>query len=172
MTTEIRKCEIQDLKALKEIGIETFIDTFAEQNKPENMNTYLEKAFDEKKLEQELNTPDSSFFFIRHDEQLAGFLKVNVGTAQSEPVGGDSLEVERIYVRKVFKRMGLGKKLMDHAFDLARQQNKTKVWLGVWEKNASAILFYEQQGFVLTDQHSFWMGDDEQTDWIMTKSLT
>lgn len=172
MTTTIHKCDIQDLHLLREIGIETFNDTFAEQNKPENMRAYLEKAFAETKMEQELNTPDSSFFFIRHGEQLAGFLKVNIGTAQSEPMGDDSLEVERIYVRKAFKRMGLGKKLMDHAFDLARKQNKTKVWLGVWEKNASAILFYEQQGFVLTDKHAFWMGDDKQTDWIMTKTLT
>ncbi|CAM4214918.1 GNAT family N-acetyltransferase [Saccharibacillus endophyticus] len=172
MTATIRKCDIQDLKTLRDIGIETFNDTFAAQNKPENMRAYLAKAFDEKKLQQELNTPNSSFFFISHNNQLAGFLKVNVGTAQSEPMGDNSLEVERIYVRRSFKRMGLGKKLMNYAFELAEQQHKTKIWLGVWEKNTSAVLFYEQQGFVLTDKHSFWMGDDEQIDWIMTKSLT
>lgn len=171
MNTKIRKCDTQDIQTLREIGIETFNDTFAGQNKPENMRAYLEKAFDETKIEQELAHPDSSFFLIWHEEELAGFLKVNVGDAQSEAIGDDSLEIERIYIRKAFKRMGLGKKLMAYAFDLARQQSKTKVWLGVWEKNESAILFYEQQGFVPTDKHSFWMGDEEQTDWIMALTL-
>ncbi|MEJ8305719.1 GNAT family N-acetyltransferase [Saccharibacillus sacchari] len=172
MTTTIRKCHAQDLNVLREVGIETFNDTFAAQNKPENMRAYLEKAFAEQKLEQELNTAESDFFFIQHDEQLAGFLKINVGTAQSEPMGDDTLEVERIYIRTPFKRKGLGQILMNHAFSLAKQQRKTKVWLGVWEKNEPAIRFYQQRGFVLTDKHAFWMGDEKQTDWIMTKSLT
>lgn len=171
MTISIHKCGIQDLDELREIGIRTFSDTFAAQNKPENLHAYLTTAFDKQRLEQELKHPESAFFFIYCQEELAGFLKINTGGAQSERMGEESLEIERLYVRTSFKRMGLGGRLMQHAFETAKAQGKRRVWLGVWEKNEPAILFYERQGFVLADKHTFQMGDEEQIDWIMVRTL-
>ena len=49
--------------------------------------------------------------------------------------------------------------------------NKKKIWLGVWEKNKNAIAFYKKQGFVQIGSHSFYMGDEEQIDLIMVKTL-
>ncbi len=51
------------------------------------------------------------------------------------------------------------------------ENDKKKVWLGVWEKNENAIAFYNKMGFVRTGTHSFIMGDEEQKDYIMTKTL-
>lgn len=89
----------------------------------------------------------------------------------TEEMGADSLEVERIYIRPAFKRRGLGKYLIDKAIEIARAQGKQLIWLGVWEHNVNAIAFYEKMGFVRTGAHSFFMGEDEQTDFIMTKKL-
>ena len=89
----------------------------------------------------------------------------------TEKMDADSLEVERIYIRPAFKRRGLGKYLIDKAIEIARAQGKKLIWLGVWEHNVNAIAFYEKMGFVHTGAHSFFMGDDEQTDFIMTKKL-
>lgn len=171
MTTAIRIATIEDLHALREIGIETFGDTFAAQNKPENMRVYLEKAFDEQQLAQELSDPGSTFYLLDDDGELAGFLKLNVGDAQSEPMGEEALEIERIYIRRAFKRRGYGRKLIELAQTAAEDQGKSKLWLGVWEKNVDAAAFYERLGFVRTGEHSFFMGDEEQTDWIMVRSL-
>lgn len=55
--------------------------------------------------------------------------------------------------------------------DIATNLNKKKIWLGVWGKNENAIAFYKKMGFVQTGVHSFYMGDEEQTDFIMTKIL-
>ena len=43
--------------------------------------------------------------------------------------------------------------------------------LGVWEKNRNAIDFYIKAGFEECGKHSFYMGDEEQVDWIMKKRL-
>ncbi|MGM9921184.1 MAG: GNAT family N-acetyltransferase, partial [Bhargavaea sp.] len=109
----------------------------------------------------------SRFFFIEKDGKTAGYLKVNTGKAQSEEMGDNSLEVERIYISGRFQNQGLGKMLFGHALDLAREEGKTKVWLGVWEENEKAIAFYEKLGFIRAGEHTFFMGDDEQTDFIM-----
>jgi ribosomal protein S18 acetylase RimI-like enzyme len=167
----IKKCSVDDAQTLQNISMETFIDTFKDQNSPENMKAYVEKAFNLKQLETELSNQTSEFYFIYADGDIAGYLKVNAGDAQSEAMGDDSLEVERIYVRKKFHKQGLGTFLMNKAIEIATEQNKEKIWLGVWEKNKNAIDFYSKMGFVHTGAHSFYMGDEEQTDLIMTRTL-
>ena len=171
MTIKIKKCTYDDLEMLQEISIETFNDTFKDQNSSENMKAYLERAFDTKQLEKELSNRFSQFFFVYFNEAVAGYLKVNTNEAQSEEMGYESLEIERIYIKNEFQKHGLGKYLLNKAIEIAMERNKKKIWLGVWEKNENAIAFYKKMGFVHTDSHSFYMGDEEQIDHIMTKTL-
>ncbi|NLY79350.1 MAG: GNAT family N-acetyltransferase [Lysinibacillus sp.] len=171
MTVKIEKRTMEDLKTLQEISIETFYATFKDQNSRENMKAYLEKAFHLKQLEKELSNIHSQFFFAYYNNELAGYLKVNVEDAQGEKMGDESLEIERIYIKEKFQKHGLGKYLLNKAIEIARECNKKKVWLGVWEKNENAIGFYKKMGFVQAGFHSFYMGDEEQTDFIMIKTL-
>jgi diamine N-acetyltransferase len=171
MNINIKPCTIEDLSLLQEISYETFIETFKEQNSPENMAAYLERAFTLNQLEKELSTFSSQFFFVYFNTEVAGYLKVNTQDSQSENMGDDSLEIERIYVRTKFQKLGLGKYLINKAIEIAKEQEKNKIWLGVWEKNQNAIAFYMKLGFVQAGSHSFFMGDEEQIDFIMIKSL-
>lgn len=171
MSVKLKKCSHEDLKILQIISIETFNDTFKDQNSPENMKAYLESAFHSKQLEKELSTVSSQFFFVYFNHEVAGYLKVNTNEAQSEEMGDESLEIERIYIKNKFQKHGLGKYLFNKAVEIALESNKKKIWLGVWEKNENAIAFYEKMGFVQTGAHSFYMGDEEQIDFIMIKTL-
>lgn len=171
MTITIKKCTLEDVYELQAISKETFTETFQEQNSPEHLNAYLERAYNLEQLKDELANPSSHFYFVLYDQQTAGYLKINTGGAQSEEMGDDSLEVERIYVKKAFQKHGLGKLLLNQAMEMALELNKEKIWLGVWEENDNAIAFYRKKGFVQTGSHSFFMGDDEQIDLIMTKTL-
>ncbi len=171
MSIKLSKCSIGDLKKLQEVSIETFNNTFKDHNSPENMTAYLEKAFTEYQLEKELSNKASEFYFIYNNDVIAGYLKVNVNDAQSEPMGDETLEIERIYIRQPFQGRGLGKYLINKAVELAEAQNKSSIWLGVWDKNDNAIGFYKNIGFVQTGAHSFYLGEEEQIDVIMTKIL-
>jgi diamine N-acetyltransferase len=171
MNINIKPCTIEDLSTLQKISYETFNETFKDQNSPENMNAYLERAFNVKQLEKELSNISSQFFFVYFNNEVAGYLKVNTEDAQSENMGEDSLEIERIYIRTNFQKLGLGKYLINKAIEIAVEQEKNKIWLGVWEKNENAIAFYKKIGFVQAGTHSFHMGDEEQIDFIMIKSL-
>ena len=171
MTINIKKCTLEDLRKLQEISYETFNETFKHQNSPENMISYLGRAFNLKQLEKELSNFSSQFFFVYFNNEVAGYLKVNTNDAQSEEMGDESLEIERIYIKNKFQKHGLGKYLLNKAMEIAMERNKKKIWLGVWEKNENAIAFYKKMGFVQTGAHSFYMGDEEQMDFIMTKTL-
>jgi diamine N-acetyltransferase len=171
MTIDIKKCTLEDSRKLQEISYETFNETFKHQNSPENMEAYLEKAFNLEQVEKELSNTSSHFFFVYVDNKIAGYLKVNTDDAQSEEMGDESLEIERIYIKNNFQKHGLGKYLFNKAIDLAMEHNKKKIWLGVWEKNENALIFYKKMGFVQTGAHSFYMGNEEQVDFIMVKTL-
>jgi ribosomal protein S18 acetylase RimI-like enzyme len=162
---------LENIQELQKISVETFTETFKDQNSPEHLNAYLERAYNLDQLAKELANRSSRFFFIYFNEEIAGYLKINTGDAQSEKMDDDSLEVERIYIKKKFQKHGLGKHLLNRAVEIATEQQKTKIWLGVWEENQNAIAFYQKKGFVQTGSHSFYMGDDEQIDLIMTKTL-
>ncbi|MCR2822318.1 GNAT family N-acetyltransferase [Lederbergia panacisoli] len=171
MNISLKKCTLEDLRTVQEISYETFNETFKDQNSSENMKVYLERAFNFEQLEKELSKSGSQFFFVYFNNEVAGYLKVNTNEAQSEIMGDKSLEIERIYIRNTFQKLGLGKVLLNKALEIALESNKKKIWLGVWEKNENAIAFYKKLGFVQTGAHSFYMGDEEQVDFIMTKTL-
>lgn len=171
MNIKITRCTLEDSRKLQSIGYETFKETFEEQNSPENMKTYLEQAFNIKQVEKELSNPLTQFFFVFFNDEIAGYLKVNTGDAQSEEMADDYLEIERIYIVNKYQKHGLGKYLFNKAMDIAKEQHKKKIWLGVWEKNENAISFYKRLGFIQTGVHAFFMGDEAQSDLIMEKRI-
>ncbi|MFC3157622.1 GNAT family N-acetyltransferase [Chryseobacterium arachidis] len=55
--------------------------------------------------------------------------------------------------------------------EIAEQEKKKYLWLGVWEENLRAVNFYKKNGFIEFDKHIFRLGNDEQTDLMMQKIL-
>ena len=172
MDISLRQCRMADIDELRTLSIQTYYETFAAFNTPENMEEYLNRAFDREKLRRELSDKNSMFFFLLSDEKPAGYLKVNEAPSQTDVNDPASLEIERIYVSGEFQGEGLGRYLMDQAIRMAVERKKKYVWLGVWEKNEKAIRFYKRNGFCQIGTHSFDMGEDVQTDYIMRKDLS
>jgi ribosomal protein S18 acetylase RimI-like enzyme len=166
----IRRCEIADLDALRNIAFQTFDDAFRRLNHTASFDEYLAASFSRAKLETELKNPDSTFYFLYSDDALAGYMKINRGHAQTDLKDPEALEIERIYVTRDFQGLGLGKALVDKAMEAARQARKKTVWLGVWEKNGNAIAFYKKMGFAKTGTHDFYIGSKRQTDFIMRRN--
>ena len=166
-----KRCSLEDLATLQNVSRRTFEDTFATMNDEANMNAYLQTAFDREKLRDELTHASSSFYFIYLDGELAGYLKLNTDDAQTDLHDPNSLEVERIYVLKNFQGRGIGSLLMGKAIEVAREHNKSFIWLGVWERNEAALRFYRKNGFYQIGKHLFIVGDDPQTDLVMRKDL-
>lgn len=103
MTITVRECRLEEIDALINISKKTFDETFRADNTAENMAHYLKTAFTVEKMKKELHNPQSKFFFAMSEDEVAGYLKVNVGAAQSEEMGDDQLEVENLYRPKLSK---------------------------------------------------------------------
>lgn len=167
----INKANPEDLEILQKLGRETFYETFAKSNSEEAMQKYLDESFAIERIKTELNNPDSQFFIAWEEDNPIGYLKLNSGKAQTELQDELSLEIERIYVKAEYHGKKIGQLLYDKSLEIARQQNKKYIWLGVWEENVRAVNFYKKNGFVEFDKHIFRLGDEEQTDLMMKKTL-
>ncbi|MFM7079147.1 MAG: GNAT family N-acetyltransferase [Bacteroidota bacterium] len=167
----LRSVSMSDIQALQNLSRKTFAETFASDNSEENMVKYLEEAFSIEKLSEELENPDSIFYFAIVDKNPVGYLKVNKADAQTELKENKSVEIERIYVLREYHGKEVGKKLCDKAIELSIAEGAEYVWLGVWERNTRAIRFYEKNGFTPFDKHIFKLGDEDQTDILMKRIL-
>lgn len=167
----IRTATQDDLGDLLHVARTAFLQAFTAGNKPENVSAYLEEAFTLEQFGKELSEPASTFFVADLEGELIGYLKVNLVPAQTDIQDPKSLEVSRLYVLEDFLGLGLGKMLLDVAIDFGKQNQKEYLWLGVWEKNARAIRFYEKNGLRTFGSHPFPFGDEVQTDYLMRIDL-
>ncbi|WP_299436123.1 GNAT family N-acetyltransferase [uncultured Aquimarina sp.] len=158
----------EDNHKLLEIGRKTFYDAFGPpHNTPENIHYYLSQKFTLEKITNEILHPESQFFFVMHHDQIIGYVKLNSGTAQTEVIKGNSIEIERIYVIKSYQGKGVGQYIFDEVMKIAEEKKAIFIWLGVWDQNTRAIKFYERNGFKTFDKHTFMLGSEKQTDVMM-----
>jgi ribosomal protein S18 acetylase RimI-like enzyme len=171
INVEIKKIALQDLDALQKISKETFQESFAAENTAENMAKYVEEGFSAEKLGKEILEQNSAFYVVTVGKELLGYLKINLGNAQTELKEVDGLEIERIYVLRAQQGKGIGNLLFEKAMAIAKENKLRYIWLGVWEKNTGAIEFYKQKGMEIFDSHVFRLGDEEQLDYLMRLPL-
>lgn len=169
-TISIQQSTLQDLEALRSISIQTFTDTFAEFNTPEDMEQYLAATFNTDQLTQELSDPDVAFYLAKAGTETIGYLKLGLSNERTE-FSGKAIEIERIYVSRSHLGLAVGQQLLHKALSVARESSCAYIWLGVWEHNPRAIRFYEKNGFIIFGTHLFKLGNDLQTDLLMQREL-
>jgi diamine N-acetyltransferase len=166
----VRIAALNDIDLLCKIGEKTFIETYGQQNTPEDLKKYLKEKFNEKQISDEIQTPKTIFLLVELGNEMIGYAKMRVNLEENSDE--KSLEIERIYISKQYHGQKYGAMLMQKCIDVALENNYESIWLGVWEHNPKAINFYQKWGFEIFGEHIFQLGDDAQTDFLMKKTFT
>ena len=171
MNLTIRLATKDDAVLIADISQQTFYDTFAADNTREDMDLFLNKQFTKGRLILEVGAPENTFLIAYWNNEVAGYAKLKEGKQPKSLGTKKVLEIARLYAVTSMIGKGIGKALMQASIDIAKERQKEAVWLGVWEKNQRAILFYEKWGFEKFDEWDFLLGNDVQIDWLMKKTL-
>ncbi len=166
---KIKIATIEDTDLLCEIGKQTFIETYGQQNTPEDLKKYLDKKFNKKQISDEILMPKTIFLLVELGNQTIGYAKMRMNLEENPDKS--ALEIERIYISKQYHGQKYGTMLMQKCIDVALKNNYKSIWLGVWEHNPRAIKFYQKWGFEIFGEHIFQLGDDAQTDFLMKKTF-
>jgi diamine N-acetyltransferase len=168
----IRPLTDADAAMLRKLSIDTFVDTYAVYNTPENMQLHLQQHFSKEKILAEMHDKTNYFFAAFDNDKPAGYVKLRTGKENPEELTGRKhIELERIYAVKACQGMGVGYRMIQYCLDFASVKGYEVLWLGVWNQNIKAFEFYKKCGFEIFGEHVFMLGTDEQTDWLMKKEL-
>src|SRR4051812_22478804 len=167
-----RSADISDAGALADLGRQTFRDTFAAQNKPEDMDTYMREAFTVERLTAEIEEPGAVYLVAEDPPKVIGFAKVAPADPPDCITAPSPLRLVKLYVSADAIGSGVGAALMRSSIEWARNSGYESLWLGVWEHNHRAKAFYERWGFVPVGTEPFLLGSDEQTDMLMQLVLS
>jgi GNAT superfamily N-acetyltransferase len=167
----IRYATTADAALLTDLGAKTFRETFEADNTPENLAAYLQSAFNPAKQTAELNDPASCFLIAQSGDTAVGYTRLRTGTVPDEIGDPAAIELQRIYVLRDWLGHKVGAALMQASLKEAEAKGHKTIWLGVWERNPHAIAFYQRWGFEQVGTHIFEVGDDPQTDWVMSRRI-
>ncbi|PTI76045.1 GNAT family N-acetyltransferase [Staphylococcus succinus] len=173
MSYSIEKVKLSEVEQLQNLAIQTFKNTFKdeEQYTDEDFSHYFANAYSVKQLTSELLDEHAFTYFYKEDEEVVGYFKLNINDAQTEKMGDAHLELQRIYFLPHAQGGGRGKHVFEFAIQKAKELNKIKIWLGVYEKNKQAFEFYKKQGLNVTGKHYLYTGSVEDVDLIMEKEI-
>jgi GNAT superfamily N-acetyltransferase len=169
----IRHAVPEDAKRLTDLAYTTFWDAFADhpKNAPDDLAHYMRQAFSLEQITAELAEPNSIFLLAEIGGELAGYAKLILDHSEPGITAERPIELNRLYSQQKYLGQGVGQRLMDACFDLAKERRFDTIWLGVWEFNPRAQRFYEKNGFHVVGKHTFVLGADPQTDLLMQRNV-
>ncbi|MGP1516168.1 MAG: GNAT family N-acetyltransferase [Ottowia sp.] len=94
--------------------------------------------------------PRGALLLVRVDQQVAGCCALRPLDDVDYP---NAAEMKRLFVRKMFRGFGLGRRLAEAALDAARQRGYQCVLLDTLDDMESARALYEDLGFEAIDPY-------------------
>lgn len=170
--SRFRPATPEDHPLLAAVGRETFIETYLPLHEdPSPVFAYAIQAYSVERLRSEWEKGDRGYWLLEVDGQCAGFCKLRYAPRPPMLPSLPAVELQRIYLRKVFQGKGWGAKLLGHASQLAWNEGFRLLWLGVWPENRPAVRFYLRQGFRPWGVINFYLGERVEQDTLMAKLL-
>ncbi|MCL7395533.1 MAG: ribosomal protein S18-alanine N-acetyltransferase [Thaumarchaeota archaeon] len=140
MVLTIRAFRPDDIKDVCRIEEESFRDPW-----PCYMFTYLH-----------MKNPESIKVAVI-DGRLVGYVVVDIEMRRGKKVG----HILNLAVEQGFRRMGIGRALMEEAISYVRRSGADEVWLEVRDSNIAARKFYSSMGFVEKGRiHRYYRDED------------
>jgi diamine N-acetyltransferase len=169
---KIIRCTESHLEELMLVAKQSFIDAFEKQSNPDNFKVYVSKAFTKEAVLEELQNPDSVFYFLQTDEgDTTGYVKLRWDRSEEFFSTEKALELQRIYLLETYWNKGFGKILLDFAENFGLEHDFEWIYLIVWFENKGAIKFYEREGWSIFGHKDFAFGHEIHHDYALRKKL-
>jgi ribosomal protein S18 acetylase RimI-like enzyme len=171
----VRHADLLDAGVLASLGARSFVDAFAADNDPRDIERYVAESFAEARIATEL-AKEGSTFLLAYDDDFSldspiGYSRLQGGSTTDAVTARRPVELVRIYVEPSLIGHGYGSALLQLCLDEAAAKGYDVIWLGVWEHNDRARRFYERWGFQQVGERVFVLGDDVQTDHVMARPI-
>jgi ribosomal protein S18 acetylase RimI-like enzyme len=167
-----RHATTADAAALGEFMTRNFVATYGHTASPENIAAAVVDNYDESAQRRQLAASDHLALVAESGEELAAHALLNLA---GRPVAGTmplpTIEIARFYVDACFHGHGIAQAMMAEVKRTARQRGAASLWLSVAQTATQAIRFYEKEGFRISGELVYMLGNDPKDDWLMVCDL-
>lgn len=160
----IRKWTKADFPIVKNILITTWKETYSFIPEEDILQHY-EKFYSLNKMEKLFHNKNVEGILVEINSIPAGWMKLYDLAEQNR------FYISSLYILPQYQGIGIGKKFLGMAYDIAKGKNHDKIWLGVMKQNNRALKWYKDQGFVFVEEEPFLMGTANVVHFIGYKSL-
>ncbi len=180
----LRRAKPTDDEALAAFARQIFEETFGPYNTPENLNAYMDTAFDLSRIMFDLIRIRTQYYLVaKHAREVVGYFHLRIPDIAPIPQSSrfadkpapdflrddDPIHLSRFYVGSDWHGTGLAAKMMHACLEIADDLGFKAMYLSVWQENHRAIAFYKKWGFSVVGETTFVMGDDIQNDYWMLR---
>lgn len=175
VTTEvsIRRARAGDEAALALVGQATFLETFSGVLDGAAIVEHCRQAHSAAQYGRWLDDPGYTIWLAEATagEAPAGYAVLAPPDLPLADASRD-LELKRIYLLGRYQGSGTGKSLLAKAVEHAKSSGASRMLLGVYAGNDSAIGFYRRQGFVNLAERKFNVGGRSYDDHVLSLALS
>lgn len=143
----IRPVQREDIPELSMLARKTYSETFGHTMTQRELEVELEATRSEKYFNSVIESVEILVAII--EDRLAGYIQicdVRYDPKSIEYTENDQA-IHAIYVHSDFQGKGVGRALMDAAFQSQRTKSADNVYIDVFEENTRAVNFYHNYGF-------------------------
>ena len=169
MSLAIRRAGVEDAATLSALATATFVETFGHLYAPEDLQAFLDDAYDVDKQAVILRHPDYAVWLLEADGRAVGHCAAGPCGLPHEAVRPGDGELKRLYVLREFQSGGHGARLMDTAMGWLERDGPRTLWVGVWSENLGAQRFYRRYGFEQVGTYGFPVGRVVDLEFIMRR---
>lgn len=169
----LRPASLDDVSALAKLGRDSFCAAFEHLYRAEDLDRFLEQAYSERAVGEEVAGPECIHRLAEDDDGLAGYCKLRAPSSYAEHSdAANPIALGQLYTAPGKTGMGIGAALMDWAFGEARERGHDAIQLSVWSENHGAQRFYQRYGFEKIADIDFWVGNHRDDEYLYEVRLT
>ena len=166
---EVRAATELDADSLSLLASSTFIESYDDLS-PEESAKYVSEFFTQDKILGHIRSPDSHIL-VADEGSLVGYILLQRANAPESISMQYQLECVRLFVKKSAQGQNWGSRLLDEGLRVCDREGHESLWLKVWDKNVSAIRFYERKGFRCLGEASYTEGGMNDRVLILGRSI-
>jgi ribosomal protein S18 acetylase RimI-like enzyme len=166
----VRAAVSTDATRLSLLGRATFLEAYAHLLPVEDILEHAERRHAPGNYADWLADPSCrSWLAEAPGGAPVGYLVATPPDLPLPDLGPRDLEIRRIYVLHRYQGLGLGRWLMEEVIAAAALAGCTRLLLGVYSRNESALTFYARLGFTQVGTREFRVGTHEYHDYILQR---
>ena len=172
LSLQFRIASTADAAALGEFMTRNFVTSYSDTASAENIAKAVADNYGEAAQRRQLAETHHLALVAESGGELAAHALLDLtGLPSAGAVPLPTIEIARFYVDVRFHGRGIAQATMVEVKRIARQRGAASLWLSVAQTAAQAIRFYEKEGFRISGELVYMLGNDPKDDWLMVFEL-